>query len=738
MSEQMTLEEFGKKIKGKYPQYANIPDADLANKIIAKHPQYKSSIRPGAVSRFVEGVKHTTIDPIKDLWNIHSQNVKKHGPITGGLATLRDVAKGMYEAPHQYFNQAMESASKGDVSGTIRNVEGSIPIIGPSLVEGASEMDKGNYSGAVGQATGLVAATKAPGIAKKGLNKVGELRAKVIPQMQKRAAGFITKTGAEEVTRPMIKKYLEKLEIAQDKQNLVDAATEAENKRVSAEAVKKTADQDAIHRGKVADQEKNYQAAVKKTGKEYEQKVSDVERSNEERAGIEQKKQTLQQSKKLESENLGREIKESDAQLRSEGNQLYSVVEEAVENDEGVPATNLIEAVKYAKESLIEGKKESVPQFSEILQRQPQATKAMQDTAAYLEISPEQLATDPKFSNILNKLQQGGRTEAQNIKFKDLKGYSSELGAKIAQGPKPGQGDLYRAYKYVKQAIDEAKKFIAVKNGVSEALDTADKFWSQYMDAFYDKDSAVAKIRKSVGVIDPEYYSSPLVTGKSAKTGVGKLRNIQSQYTVRLNNLADRAEAMGRSNEELKGLPTATQERQALPEEPRPIESPQAIKPPAPVEPKLKTAPEIAKPRAITAKKIMSEKEERVRAKASEIGSGRRFTIQKILAAPVRGTVDAIATMIAGRSLTKPAVIEYLIRFTKEDLVYVESLPDPQKTTLKNNIIALMKEQSNGKNPIAPNPYLQKALGVSGLMAVSKKQPIQNRKEALERLKQAQ
>ena len=49
MPDQMTLEQFGAKIKSKYPEYASYSDTDIANKVIAKYPQYKSQIGPASV-----------------------------------------------------------------------------------------------------------------------------------------------------------------------------------------------------------------------------------------------------------------------------------------------------------------------------------------------------------------------------------------------------------------------------------------------------------------------------------------------------------------------------------------------------------------------------------------------------------------------------------------------------------------------------------------------------------------
>ena len=48
MPEQYTIEEFGKRIKAKYPQYARFSDTDIAQKVLVKYPQYKSSIRQAA------------------------------------------------------------------------------------------------------------------------------------------------------------------------------------------------------------------------------------------------------------------------------------------------------------------------------------------------------------------------------------------------------------------------------------------------------------------------------------------------------------------------------------------------------------------------------------------------------------------------------------------------------------------------------------------------------------------
>lgn len=45
---QQTIEQFGQTIKQKYPQYKDIPDAELGQKMITKYPQYKDMVAPGS------------------------------------------------------------------------------------------------------------------------------------------------------------------------------------------------------------------------------------------------------------------------------------------------------------------------------------------------------------------------------------------------------------------------------------------------------------------------------------------------------------------------------------------------------------------------------------------------------------------------------------------------------------------------------------------------------------------
>jgi hypothetical protein len=69
--QKQTLEQFGQSIKEKYPQYADIPDAELGSKMLAKYPQYSdmvdaSSSRPQGILDKVRSAYHRDTDPLPE------------------------------------------------------------------------------------------------------------------------------------------------------------------------------------------------------------------------------------------------------------------------------------------------------------------------------------------------------------------------------------------------------------------------------------------------------------------------------------------------------------------------------------------------------------------------------------------------------------------------------------------------------------------------------------------------
>jgi len=65
----MTIEEFGKQIKNKYPQYSDLPDSDLGQKMLSKYPQYQELLNQNNASEktdtFLTG--HSILRGISDF-----------------------------------------------------------------------------------------------------------------------------------------------------------------------------------------------------------------------------------------------------------------------------------------------------------------------------------------------------------------------------------------------------------------------------------------------------------------------------------------------------------------------------------------------------------------------------------------------------------------------------------------------------------------------------------------------
>ena len=105
----MTIEEFGKQIKTKYPQYQSVDDAELGNKMIAKYPQYKAVIKdnvpPQATDTFLEG--HPILKGISDFVG------------TTGLA--RGAAQGIFLKYTEAGKKLLDQVAKGEI--TVADVE---------------------------------------------------------------------------------------------------------------------------------------------------------------------------------------------------------------------------------------------------------------------------------------------------------------------------------------------------------------------------------------------------------------------------------------------------------------------------------------------------------------------------------------------------------------------------------------------------------------------------------------
>ena len=112
----MTIEEFGQKIKTKYPEYATFSNADIGQKMLTKYPQYNSQIQQKEAFR-IPGVT-TAMEKSSDfLFGTTGKTVG--GLITRGIGAVKQFTdktpEGQAEA--QRLQQVGEP-SKTDIAFT--------------------------------------------------------------------------------------------------------------------------------------------------------------------------------------------------------------------------------------------------------------------------------------------------------------------------------------------------------------------------------------------------------------------------------------------------------------------------------------------------------------------------------------------------------------------------------------------------------------------------------------------
>lgn len=119
----LTIEQFGQTIKKKYPQYADISDADLGQKMLSKYPQYKDMVSASQPEK--KGLGERVLGAVGNF-----TGVSKLGEAIGGLLGLGGIKKAqeqMEASDKQYTDILLKrlktSREKGDTIETDRTLE---------------------------------------------------------------------------------------------------------------------------------------------------------------------------------------------------------------------------------------------------------------------------------------------------------------------------------------------------------------------------------------------------------------------------------------------------------------------------------------------------------------------------------------------------------------------------------------------------------------------------------------
>lgn len=528
---------------------------------------------------------------------------------------------------------------------------------------------------------------------------------KSAPEVVRQGSQILAGVGPERTTAPMVEEYQKAKATAEEKQ-----AAEAEKA-------------DTANRGKV---EKYADAKREALAREEEGKAAhaaeseEVKARNQAQQDLHSNRGNLARNINQGSSDLGTGIEELDKKVRAQGNEKYNAVKAKVASDEGVDVEPIADAVRHAKDKIIKGSPESIRQFHSIESRE-----------AIGQVEGEGAegggAVPPDIWDQLDDAQKQGT----KLKFDTLQGYSSEIGTRLAKGGL--EGDVYQALKYVKEAIDKQKEVIAGRNGASAELKSADGFWRNYMETFYDKPSAVAATLARVGKLDPEYYAEPFF-GKAAKTSIAKLKNFDA-------DLANRAETLRTQQEEFKKAGGAA----ALKKGPKVEAAPEA---PAPGEPPKK--PQLEKPKTIeqpavpTEADVIARKKAELAKEARNLGSLSRFDVGLLASsaiAPIiskvmgRGWETMVAegaagpAIVAGRrafsqALQKPKLMEWLSKPNEEDLRILQKVNPDIQVKVKANIRDFIRNEESHGQEVKVAPSVRNWLRISGTKLVKRGQEI--------------
>lgn len=623
-------------------------------------------------------------------------------PFTAG--TLSDTAGSTLGALYDMVTGAgsgkAQELLKGAVTAPIQPVK--------EFIQGAREGDYDRIAYGAGGITSQTVPAVA-GAVDTARSGVGMLR-----DTTRQAAQALTGSGAAKTTTPLVDRFAKSSELRARAQELANKATDASNRIAQEKAAAKNATSGA-----------EFDASETAKNAEFKKNAADVLAANRESVQSASRVQGLERSMQEGSKRLGESVKDLDAQLRSEANERYDTVKQAVAEDPGVPLSDLAEAARHAETNILKGSAENIKQFRELARKVPEQEGIQTNVG---EVGPG----DPLYEMLKS---QGAIDTGGNLPFDQLQGYSSEIGRKLAQGNLPG--DVYQALKYLKNKIDAAKTVIADRNGAGAALRNADSFWHDYQDLMYDKESPLTKVRESVGTVDPQFYADPLVKGKSFEVAIGKLKSLKTNYSGdQAKAVANLAKNIRDAGTEMEGIKVA--KLREVPTPPKPGEKPSGVIS------EVRQPKVIEQPRAPTAEEIVDAKRRQVMQKGASFQELNRRDIAVVATPFILGILghDWVTGLTAGvgmegvvkgigAALTRPKIVNWIAQPVAADLAAIDRLPPAARAELGGKLRAIIDQENAKKGRVVIDPAVNRLISNTGVIGAA---PVRDRREALELL----
>ena len=493
MAEQYTLEEFGKRIKAKYPQYASFSDTDIANKVLAKYPQYRSSIKAGSSAPpksndSLSATDLTTMEPHQvphSLRNVGTEALRSLSNIgSAGLNALEHPLDTVASVVTQ-FKPYLPTYGPGFIP--VPNLNGAEQ--GMEVIQHPLE----TAEGFVGQAGALGGAEEAlRPLTGSLLNKVSNARQNIRTMQAKTGSPFIAKVvddvqaankdianrnqlaadrareRNDELAAEHERKVHESFHETEGREHAYKAAVKNKTEEIQTQEASEAAKQKAEHEAAVAKTRADNAAALSNAESAYKKAQDDYLRESAEHqqktAATEADNKKLQDAHDAEvkaQESLQDELNKNDRA----GKKDLKALEKRVHDDADAQYEALREKL-YDKES------------------DPEKVNAIvEDVIGQMNESD----SEPP---LLAKL----RKSAENgvLTYGDLDGFRSKLGAELRKGTLPGS--LYHLYETLQDGITDEMTRIAEDNGMQKQALAARAAWRQWADAFRDRRSPWKKI----------------------------------------------------------------------------------------------------------------------------------------------------------------------------------------------------------------------------------------------------
>jgi hypothetical protein len=471
----------------------------------------------------------------------------------------------------------------------------------------------------------------------------------------------------------------------------------------------------------VKDQVKKFQtekAAAEKANAEaqraYNQKIGETAQQNREATAAERAKADQAAHLQVGGSQLIYGLRQLDKALRAKANDLYGAIREKMAGT-SVPSDTLADGVKAAQAEWIRGSPAKIAEFNAMLSTGspgPELVLADQ-TAQNMGYKDFRTAiTNPAMRDTLSRalpsdvwdtaMGQGTKP----VSWNDLQGFYEETGARIADGPQPGKGDIYKALQQVHQFVGDQMQKLADAQGVGSQHRAARAFYRDYMDAFHEPagpSSSGSPVAQALLAKDPLVAVNKFA-GDSGDRGIATLRRYSDSLANLAQDIRQRAsteikvparETMVGEQPKIKPVPSVTD--YPAPPKPPPVEAkmppplramPRPLPPDLPPEPVVPfKEPRLTPQENISGEDIRRANEKGVREGVHRLASrvfwwgtglpifqmlreavkGQKVSASGLLMVPASGTVSAAVNA----ALSHPAIMDFFTRPTRQQIATI-------------------------------------------------------------------